>query len=336
MLRFGMTAAEAKPRFECRAVGAATQSGGCDCCAFWGLSRRGFLGAAGAGATLAAFGMGQAFAQTAPAAPVREITQIAGNLYRFRNNNHFSVFLVTPQGIIATDPINADAAGWLKAQFKERFNQVARYVIYSHDHADHISGGEPFADTATFVAHENARKIIIGEKRPTPVPQITLTDRARIELGGAAVDLVYVGLNHSDNSLVMSFGEQKTLFTVDFIPIKAFAFRTLPDAYYHGWVDSLRKVEAMSYDIMAPGHGPLGKPADVTAFRTYLEELHAGVLAGARAGRTLEQLQAELTFEKYKDWAGYQEMRPLNIEGMYRLVQGNRRDNRGGSGPAPT
>ena len=29
-------------------------------------------------------------------------------VYRFRNNFHFSVFLVTPEGVIATDPIHAD------------------------------------------------------------------------------------------------------------------------------------------------------------------------------------------------------------------------------------
>ena len=30
---------------------------------------------------------------------------------------------------------------------------------------------------------------------------------------------------------------------------------------------------------------------------------------------------------KYKDWSGYEQMGPLNIEGMYRLVQANRRPN---------
>jgi len=34
-------------------------------------------------------------------APVREITKIAGEVYRFRNNGHYSVFAVTPAGIIA-------------------------------------------------------------------------------------------------------------------------------------------------------------------------------------------------------------------------------------------
>jgi len=30
----------------------------------------------------------------------REITKISGDLYRYQNNSHFSVFLVTPEGII--------------------------------------------------------------------------------------------------------------------------------------------------------------------------------------------------------------------------------------------
>ncbi len=44
----------------------------------------------------------------------REITKIAGDLYRFQNKFHYSVFLVTPEGVIVTDPIDADAAAWLR------------------------------------------------------------------------------------------------------------------------------------------------------------------------------------------------------------------------------
>lgn len=65
-------------------------------------------------AALAAFAQQQA--------PVREITKIAGEVYRFRNNFHYSIFAVTPAGVIATDPINADAAQWLKDEIRRRFN----------------------------------------------------------------------------------------------------------------------------------------------------------------------------------------------------------------------
>ena len=57
-----------------------------------------------------ALGLALVPAQTSAQQTKREITRIAGEVYRFRNNFHYSVFAVTPQGIIATDPINAEAA----------------------------------------------------------------------------------------------------------------------------------------------------------------------------------------------------------------------------------
>ena len=120
--------------------------------------------------------------------PVREITKIAGEVYRFRNQNHYSVFAVTPAGVIVTDPINADAARWLEAEITRRFAQPVRYLVYSHDHADHSSGGEVFADTAIVVAHEKAKAAIVGQQRPTAVPHVTFSDRMTIDLGGTVVE----------------------------------------------------------------------------------------------------------------------------------------------------
>jgi glyoxylase-like metal-dependent hydrolase (beta-lactamase superfamily II) len=272
----------------------------------------------------------QAQAPVTPSAqnPVREITQIAGDVYRFRNNFHYSVFAVTSAGIIATDPINAAAATWLKDELKKRWpDKPIKFVVYSHDHADHIAGGEVWADTATVVAHANAKEAIVGEKRPTAVPQVTFTEQATIELGGTVLELSWVGRNHSNNSLVMRFPKERILFAVDFIPVNAMAFRDFPDAYLDEWIDSLRKVEGMEFDILAPGHGALGNKANVTAFRNYLEDLRGQVLAAARAGKSLEETKKSVDLSKYKDWGGYEQMSPLNIEGVYRLVQANRRGN---------
>src|SRR5262245_66638721 len=66
--------------------------------------------------------------------PAREIVNVKGDIYRARNNNYFSLFMVTPEGIILADPINAAFATWMKQQFAERFKVPVRYVIYSHSH----------------------------------------------------------------------------------------------------------------------------------------------------------------------------------------------------------
>jgi glyoxylase-like metal-dependent hydrolase (beta-lactamase superfamily II) len=244
-------------------------------------------------------------AQTqAPAPPVREITQIAGEIYRVRNNNHYAIFAVTPAGIIATDPINAEAAQWLKTELHKRFAQPVKYLIYSHDHADHIAGGQVFADTAIVVAHENARTAIVQEKRPTAVPQVTFSERLSIELGGTVVELQYVGRNHSDNSIVMRFPKERLLFAVDFIPVEAVAFRDFPDAYIEDWIESLQRVEQLDF-----------------------EALRGEVLKYAREGKSLEDMKSLIKMEKYARWAGYEQMLPLNIEGMYQHVQMHRRGN---------
>jgi glyoxylase-like metal-dependent hydrolase (beta-lactamase superfamily II) len=276
-------------------------------------------------ATLVATAVLLVTAAHAQNAPKRAITKIAGDLYRFQNNFHFSVFLVTPDGVIVTDPINADAATWLKAEIKKRFDKPIRYLILSHDHSDHSSGGEVFTDTATVIAHENAKATIIGEGRPTAVPDVTFADRMTVSLGGKQVELIYIGASHSDNLIVMNFPAERTLFAVDIVSVRRVAYKTLSDSYFPGWINALRKIEAVDFDILAPGHGPLGVKADVAANRGYMGSLYAGVLSGLRKGENLDSLKSSLTLDEYKDWGRYKEWRPLNIEGVYKRIELQRR-----------
>ena len=87
-----------------------------------------------------------------------EMVNITGDLYQAGvrgMGGHTTVFMVTPEGVILGDPIREDFAEWLKAELLERFDAQVEYVLYSHHHPDHASGGSVFADTATFVGHEN-------------------------------------------------------------------------------------------------------------------------------------------------------------------------------------
>ncbi len=278
-------------------------------------------------AIVAAAAIGATLPAAAQDAPERAITPIAGDLYRFQNAGHYSVLLVTPAGIIATDPINAAAAAWLKEETQKRFGQPIRYVVYSHDHADHISGGEVLDGDAVIVAHDNAKRAIVGETRPTAIPEVTFSERMTIELGGKSIELLHLGRNHSDNSVVMRFPAERAVFAVDFIPVKSVAFRDLPDSYLPDWIESLQRVEQLDFDVLVPGHGPIGAKADVAAFRGYLTDLYDQVLAAARAGKSLEEAKAAVDLSKYKDRGQFEAWTPLNIEGAYTRIQMQRRPN---------
>ena len=81
--------------------------------------------------------------------------QIAEDVYWAGNNTHRTVLLVTDDGVIMSDPISREFSTWLKSEIDERFGVPVRYVLYTHHHWDHSSGGAVFEDTATFVGHEN-------------------------------------------------------------------------------------------------------------------------------------------------------------------------------------
>ena len=124
--------------------------------------------------TLAAIA-GSAYAQ---AEPERGIVQVSGDLYRAQNNQHFTVFLVTPEGIILSDTINEDFSNWLKNELDARFGLPVRYVLYSHHHWDHASGGRVFADTAEFVGHAAMRQALAMPSSGAPLPSDAAIIRA--------------------------------------------------------------------------------------------------------------------------------------------------------------
>ena len=116
-----------------------------------------------------------ALAQAPPAAeaPRRTIEPITGSVYRAMNNNAGTVFMVTPDGILLADPLNVEFAQWLKAEFATRFKVPVRYVVYSHHHWDHASGGSVFADTAQFVGHANMLPYLAMPQASTTLSQVT-------------------------------------------------------------------------------------------------------------------------------------------------------------------
>src|SRR5438552_18255219 len=71
------------------------------------------------------------------------------NVYIFRNGNHQAMFLVTSDGVIATDPVaygRPQGGAAYVAEIRKITDRPIRYLIYSHHHFDHIAGGQAFKD----------------------------------------------------------------------------------------------------------------------------------------------------------------------------------------------
>ncbi|MEA2594475.1 MAG: hypothetical protein QOF01_944 [Thermomicrobiales bacterium] len=274
--------------------------------------------------------MGAVAQDGTPVPPAAEVMQFADDTYAFVSSGYISLFVVTDEGVIATDPasqFDTERADRYKAAIASVTDQPVRYLVYSHNHADHATGGAVFADTATFVSHRNAVAKIaaLGDER-TPVPTIAFDDFLSIELGGTVVEFYYTGRNHSDNSIVLLHPAQRLLFAVDFIPVNTLLFQDLPDAYPEEWIESLRWIEEnLDFDTLVPGHPPLpGTKENVSQVRAYIEDLIAAVQAAQAEGladnspEMVESVRAALE-PKYGDWANFEEWLPLNVQGLLRI-----------------
>ncbi len=275
---------------------------------------------------------GQAAAQFIPPgiAP-SETRQLAENLYTFRWGAYRSLFMVTSEGVIATDPIAPEAAKAYRAAIAEITDKPVRYVVYSHAHWDHARGGQIFKDEgAQFVAQE--RCVTNMQESPNPdivLPDITFRDRYSVKLGDSSLDLYYFGPIHGTCLSVMIPRPHKMIYTVDIVTPRPAGGGYLPwdpqvaDFHFYNAVEYLKQVEALveaeDIDTVIGAHLvplPQGKgqfaPADPTGpvsmireRREFWEGIMAAVKAEMDSGTESFMVSARIDVTPWEQIRGY-------------------------------
>ncbi len=267
-------------------------------------------------ATASAWSQGQPAAPAAPRPPIAT-TKVDGtdNVYIFRNGNHQSMFVVTSDGVIATDPVAygrpQGGAAYVEA-IKKVTDKPIKYLIYSHHHFDHIAGGQAFRDAgARIIAHRRANERLAVLKDPaTPLADETFDRKKTLTLGGTSLELTFVGLNHSDSTLVMGLPKERIIFVVDLLPVGQIPGRGMIDFYPLEAESSIKQILAMEWERLIPGHpGPndrLGTKQDVRDQLTFLQDASEAVKGPAREGKCWEPAEKEVRLPKYEKWPGYE------------------------------
>jgi glyoxylase-like metal-dependent hydrolase (beta-lactamase superfamily II) len=251
-------------------------------------------------------------AAAAPAQPQFATTRVEGtdNVYIFRLRGAQSMFVVTPEGVIATDPIGygmPNSGQIYLDEIRKVTDKPVKYVIYSHVHFDHVAGGRALKDAgATFIAHRRAKERLAVLKDPhTVLPDEAVGDEGRtIRLGGTTLELTYHGLNHSDSTLVMRLPKERIIFLVDTIPVGALPVRGFIDVHPLELETHIEKVIAMDWDRMIPGHpgvpgARLGTRKDAQDMLATLRAVSAEVKAMAQAGKCWDTVEKELSLAPY-------------------------------------
>ena len=257
-----------------------------------------------------------------PAPPTFETTKVEGtdHVYVFRYQNRQAMFVVTGDGVIATDPIGygrPQAVTTYLEEIRKVTPQPIKYLIYSHHHYDHIAGGQPFKDAgATVIAHTRAKARLAALQDPaTVLPDETVDTSRTIQLGDTSLELQLCG--PQPFRLVVGHaaapGEDplRRRFHPGGVDTRPRHDRLLPAGV--GGVAQNRA----GHGLGAPDPRPPrpGRPARHQAGRpeppTFLQDASAAVKAAAREGKCWEPAEKELTLPKYESWAGYAEGLPF-------------------------
>lgn len=220
-------------------------------------------------------------------------------------------------GLLAMPPANTALPQNLKAQDGNGNGRIERgeaqgqvaalFEAYDVDGDGNVSGAEATRGPLKFVVS----------------PDLTYDDTINIRLGGKLVEVIPMPTDHApDNTVVRFVDGSNVVFASDWITNARVPFG--PNITLPSEIAKIKQVEALDFEHFVCSHGRLGTKADVTANRQYREAVAAAVADAVKGGKTLEQTRDSVLMSDYASWEFFEQQRPLNVAGAYRIQTASR------------
>jgi glyoxylase-like metal-dependent hydrolase (beta-lactamase superfamily II) len=154
-------------------------------------------------------------------------------------------------------------------------------------------------------------------------PDLTYSAQVNITLGGKRVEVIPIPTDHApDNTIVRFVDGSNVVFASDWITNARVPFG--PNVTMPSELEKIRRVAALDFEHFVCSHGRLGTKADVADNLEYREAVVTAVREAIAAGKTLEQTRDSVLMSDYASWEFYEQQRPQNVAGAYRLLSAGR------------
>jgi len=263
--------------------------------------------------------LNQGLSQSLP----QNVAKIGENIYSYGGyGEYYSMFIVTSEGVIAIESVDSRHAKGMIEAIKKVTDHPIKYLLHSHNHWDHASGGQVFKDAgAKTVAHIEAYEWMKANTgRDMAVPDESWGGSRRdITLGETTVELHYLGMNHGLGMTVFLIPEQKIAYIADLVTPNRVLMSVVPDFNIKEWERSIQEVLEMDFDKAVYSHNESsnglvgGNKKDAEDNLQLIQDIRAGIYAEIQKGTNPYMVPSLLKLPKYKDWAMYEEWLPMNI-----------------------
>ena len=246
-------------------------------------------------------------AQTAPPTQLRKVKD---NIYVIENKvadldsiQHYGgnvLVYITPAGVLLVDckfePMHDD----IVAKVKSLTDKPIKYVVLTHNHADHAGGAQKMSESgATVIISKDDMDNMARAPKVTWLPEISYSGSAVLHLGGKEIDLIEVR-GHTKGDTLVYFPAEKIVETGDL-------FATVENLPYivdytggGNWTDLSGEVDdllKLDFDSIVPGHGPSIGRAEVLKTRERIVAIRERFRELNREGKSADEIRETLLKE---------------------------------------
>jgi cyclase len=251
-----------------------------------------------------------------------KVTKVAGSVYVVEGPVSNIGVSAGTDGIVMVDDGVQPMVSLARSALKSISGKPIRYVINTHDHADHTGGNADFQKDAVIIAHENVRKrlesggtsgsggVLKFDTPPAPkeaLPILTFDQSVTLHLNGEDIRVVHFPAAHTIGDSVVFFAKANVVDAGDIFTNGAFPFiDELAGGSVDGVIAACEKLIAQSAATVKviPGHGPVSTLDDVRSYVAMLKATRETVAKQIKAGKTLEQIKAAKVLEPWKKLSG--------------------------------
>lgn len=208
------------------------------------------------------------------------------------------------------------------------------YVINTHVHPDHIlgnvafrNGDTQFVGAARLPAALSARgsyyRDALSRGRDTALapedivaPDVTVTDRMELDLGGRALLLESHPTAHTDNDLTVLDEKTGTWWLSDLLFMERIP---VVDGSINGWIAELGRLRGVKVEQVVPGHGPASAswPTAASDELRYLTTIREGIRAVIGRNGTLEAAVESVGYDEQPRWKLFDDFHRRNVTAAF-------------------
>ncbi|MFP4557720.1 MAG: MBL fold metallo-hydrolase [Bacteroidales bacterium] len=246
-------------------------------------------------------------------------TKISDGVHRIFINNAVTVVALTGEdGTLLIDAGYEQTAKDLLKQVESISSNPVKYIINTHIHGDHTGGNLVLGKDVDIIAHENVKKYLNtprkqGEKEIPAFPNfaqpnITFTDRMRMDFNGQNLQLIHLSGGHTNSDIVVFIPESKILVVGDLLFANYFPYIDTgnggnPFKYLENinWLVENFPDES----IVIGGHGPIYTTDEYKTYRNTLQTTINLVKENKEEGMSLEEMKEQRILKEWESFGSF-------------------------------